>query len=533
MTASWSRRRFLQALALAPGAAALGRPGLAGAIGAGELPVALAEVRLASEGDVARLAGFDLAEARRGDVADVVLWPGDETRLARTGIPFRITVSDLRTQSRGAGYRRLADYEADLAGLAERFPGHARLVVAPVQTFEDRTVLGVEVASDVADDDGRPVAMLLGLHHAREWPSGELAMDFARELAEGFGRDPRITALLQAVRLLVVPVVNPDGFHHSRRSVADTVALGVVAGGQGAYWRKNRRGVLGAEPNLGAYGVDPNRNYGHRWGSGRLVPVSATSSNPLDGTYQGQAPFSEPESANVRQWVLQRGVVALITNHTYSNLVLWPWGHTPEATTDGPLFERLGAEFAAINGYTAQQSWRLYPTTGSTEDWAYAAAGTLGFTFEHGRAFHPDYASTYPALYAQNRDAFLRLLDIAADESLHGVVEGTVVARRGDGLEGVPARLRLTRFGLTPLTAPTASGERTIHDTVDLTMTAAADGRFAWHVNPSTRPIVTPDGEDEPYQLTVTVPGGESVMMPVVIGRGQRLSLGTIPVPAA
>ena len=56
----------------------------------------------------------------------------------------------------------------------------------------------------------------MGVHHAREWPSGELAMEFAVDLAKSYGSNARITGLLKKARVIVVPVVNADGFELSR-----------------------------------------------------------------------------------------------------------------------------------------------------------------------------------------------------------------------------------------------------------------------------------------------------------------------------
>ncbi len=75
----------------------------------------------------------------------------------------------------------------------------------------------IEIGRDVqAAEDGRPTFVLLGVHHAREWPSGELAMEFAYDLVKNYGSDPRITSLVNRSRVVVVPVVNVDGFELSR-----------------------------------------------------------------------------------------------------------------------------------------------------------------------------------------------------------------------------------------------------------------------------------------------------------------------------
>jgi murein tripeptide amidase MpaA len=79
-------------------------------------------------------------------------------------------------------------------------------------------VHGIEIAADVQRNDGRPVFLNMGVHHAREWPSVEIPMEFANDLIKNFGKDPRITDLLQRTRVIVVPVVNVDGYNLSRES---------------------------------------------------------------------------------------------------------------------------------------------------------------------------------------------------------------------------------------------------------------------------------------------------------------------------
>ena len=38
--------------------------------------------------------------------------------------------------------------------------------------------------------------LMIGVHHAREWPSGEMAMEFAYDLVKNYGSDAAITDLL-------------------------------------------------------------------------------------------------------------------------------------------------------------------------------------------------------------------------------------------------------------------------------------------------------------------------------------------------
>lgn len=66
----------------------------------------------------------------------------------------------------------------------------------------------------------------MGVHHAREWPAGEVVQELAFDLTHQNGKDPRVTALLDRVRVVIVPLVNADGFIASRNAVDPADALG-------------------------------------------------------------------------------------------------------------------------------------------------------------------------------------------------------------------------------------------------------------------------------------------------------------------
>ena len=136
-------------------------------------------------------------------------------------------------------------------------------------------------------------------------------MEFVHDLLENDGTDPRITAALEKVRFIAVPVVNPDGYEMSR-----TVLL--------EQKRKNCRIEAGrtptfeqcANPANSNAGVDLNRNYGAFWGG-----VGANVS-PTGGSYRGPAPFSEPETRNMRDLFASHQVVVALSNHTPDAKVL-------------------------------------------------------------------------------------------------------------------------------------------------------------------------------------------------------------------
>ena len=188
--------------------------------------------------------GFDLTEHAGHDYVEVVLYgTADRRRMRAAGFDFEVVVDDLVAQDRIESaadrafaartqrsalpsgrdqYRRLADYEAEMKALAERYPGLVKRLTLNHKTVEGREVHGIEITENVNASDGKPVFLQTGIHHAREWPSSEHAMEFAYDIINGYNRkDPRITSLAKRVRLIVVPVVNPDGFNVSREAPVD------------------------------------------------------------------------------------------------------------------------------------------------------------------------------------------------------------------------------------------------------------------------------------------------------------------------
>ncbi|HVE74817.1 MAG TPA: M14 family metallopeptidase, partial [Mycobacteriales bacterium] len=432
-------------------------------------------------------------------------------------------------------YRILADYVKEMNDLAKAHPSFVRLIELPKYTHEDRRVYGLEIAANINAKDGRPTFSVDGLHHAREWPAAEFPMYFAHDVIERYARgDKQIRSLLGKLRITVIPVVNPDGFHHSRSAplsqnettAHNTGALGAV--GIEGYWRKNRRAVTTistlpvVQTNPDAYGVDPNRNYGYLWGDNK----GGSSSDITAQTYRGDSPFSEPETLNVRSLLTSRQVTSYLSNHTSGRLTLRPWGDTRDDAPDELLLERLGERMSeAMGGYRNIKSIDLYVTTGTANDWAYGAMGTLAYVLEHGQAFHAPYAQAVLPMVSKVVNAYYEAAKTAADPKAHGVIVARVVDKRG---RPVRSTLSLRKSFANPMWPNNPAGITDHPGAVTSSMTTGSDGRVEWHVNPSTRPIVQQRRGTEAYTITLGAPGAKSVTLPVTVRRGQKVDLGTI-----
>ena len=524
---------------------------------------------------------------------EILVWPESYERLVASGLRFEITVPDLIARDLAlhsndsgvslvapqpgerADYRHLADYEADLRKLATDYPDKCRLIELPHKTLEGRTVYGVEIASRVNEQDGRPVFYNDGCHHAREWPAAEVPIMWAYDLLTNYGVDPRITAIVDKTRNIVVPVVNVDGFEYSRRhpmtaaenSTTNTgvnQVFGIAT--KGSYWRKNKRAFVSRFVGAGAgrveavnrekgtdvdaYGVDPNRNYAYAWGDN----LQGSASWQASDVYRGEKPLSEAESSNVASILRTNQVTTMISHHTSGNLVLWAWGDTTEDAPDDALLQAMGRGSAFHNKYTPQKNIQLYVTTGTCSDYGYGVYGSIGFTFEHaGSTFHPPYTSTVPAMYAKNRPALLLLAEemcllpadrpslevralpeVMADQGYdpnglnHAVITGRLVDTAGNGVQGtVTLRKRFNTLLWRDGSGANAANQKVLEEFVETTMTTAADGRFTYHVNPSTRPYLTAAGEQESYEL-VAKGAGKGCARDVFVPRAQITPLGDL-----
>jgi carboxypeptidase T len=263
-----------------------------------------------------------------------------------------------------AAYHSAETLEYDLRQLADSQPEIAELREIG-RSLENRPIWALRIGERRGSEHK---LLFMGCHHAREWVSVEVPYLLAKHLVEDAGQPP-VRQWLQRGEIWIAPMVNPDGHEYSRT--------------QDRLWRKNRR------PNAdGSIGVDPNRNYGYMWGT---LNINTSSHVPSDPTYVGPRAFSEPETQAVRNLVARELFRGVITYHSYSQLILYPWGYTSEPIPDASdlstmtkLAKRMQQLIRGVHGetYTPQQSSQLYPTAGDTTDWTYGEYGIPSFTIE-------------------------------------------------------------------------------------------------------------------------------------------------------
>jgi len=254
-------------------------------------------------------------------------------------------------------------------------------------TYQGRWVYGVKIASAAAE--GKPECLELGIVHSREWAAVEAARHFADTLVRFYSSDSGFHNFIDNHQLHVFVITNVDGYAYDHDS----------SGGSGYSWRKDR------QPYGSRIGADPNRDFNGAcigsvmddWGS--LSPQTQSSHNPRDDVFMGGHGAWANEINAVSEWFKQHTVVACVSMHTYSELVLWPFG-TGTFAADSGMLKALATNMASRMGtltggtYTPEQSNYLYPTNCGSDDWFYGWAHTLGgfpcmsFTTELGTQFY-------------------------------------------------------------------------------------------------------------------------------------------------
>lgn len=233
---------------------------------------------------------------------------------------------------------------------------------APIDTFhsvEGRPLYFVRLSDNASTDENEPEVLYLGLTHAREPMGMQQLIWFMWYLLENYDNNPEIAYLLNNSELYFVPIVNPDGYIYNQT----TNSTG------GGMWRKNRR------QNGGSMGVDLNRNYGYEWGYDDV----GSSIDPTAETYRGTAGFSEPETQAIKWFCEHRNFSLSIDYHTYSNILLYPWGYVDQVTNDQPIFEAYAQLLTSDNHFAyGTPGQLLYTSNGGSFDWFYGEQSTKG-----------------------------------------------------------------------------------------------------------------------------------------------------------
>ncbi len=350
---------------------------------------------------------LDLLMEKEGNIY-IVASPNDLIALDAKNIPYDIESHKFYPREQGVftiqsgangDFHSYTELERDLMALADAYPDVAQ-VIDIGDSLEQRNIYALRISDNVGLQENEASVIFLGCHHAREWISVEVPYLLGKYLVENYGTDAEVKRLVDNCDIWIVPLVNPDGLEYSIHFYR--------------YWRKNMR-----NNEDGTYGVDLNRNYGYKWGWDNL----GSSPNSASEVYRGTGPFTEPEIQAVRDLFGQKNFQALVSYHNYSQVILYPWGFTEEASDKEDILFEIGDKMSqlmkSVNGryYAAERAGAgFYLTNGDTTDWSFGEHGIPSYTIElppdsriTGEFFNAE--SDILPIFNENLPAALYLID--------------------------------------------------------------------------------------------------------------------------
>ena len=252
------------------------------------------------------------------------------------------------------------------------------------QTYQGRNIRALclgwrcELGEDQESDPTVPQALFTGLHHAREPTSLGVLYYFIRDLVQKYvANDPATMLLLHSRQLWFIPIVNPDGY---AANCADM---------QGHMVRTNLRPACTRTHGNRGPGVDLNRNYPICFD--RAIKDHSASTHPCVEDYQGTEPFSEPETAAIRDLTYRHNFTFAMNYHSYGKEITMPYGCKVLGKPQGldyKIFIGLGDRITALNGFMYGVGWEkpldLYTVSGAAQDWMYRDRGIYALMSEVG-----------------------------------------------------------------------------------------------------------------------------------------------------
>ncbi|KAF2767226.1 putative zinc carboxypeptidase [Teratosphaeria nubilosa] len=219
-----------------------------------------------------------------------------------------------------ADYQPLAAIDAWMRLFASFFSTHVRTITLGT-TYEGRRIPGLRVGVHPTNSEMKPrpkrkTILIVGGLHAREWVSTSTVNYIAYSLITGYGKDRRITSLLEAFDFVFVPTVNPDGYVYTW----ETDRL----------WRKNR------EPTAFRFcqGIDLDKSFDFQWDG-------ATFANPCSESFAGETAFQGTEAKALADWARNETehnnveFIGFLDLHSYSQQILYPYAYTCDAEPPG------------------------------------------------------------------------------------------------------------------------------------------------------------------------------------------------------
>lgn len=279
-----------------------------------------------------------------------------------------------RSQAVGDGvfrpYSGKGGLQEEILRTAQENPGLTK-VVSIGKTVQGKDILALKVTKNArkSKDGDKPSVLYMSNQHAREWITPEMTRRLMHHTLDNYGKDARITKLVDSTELWFLLSANPDGYDYTHAPDGQRL------------WRKNLRDNNGDGKITAVDGVDPNRNFAYKWG----YDNEGSSPSPSSETYRGPSAQSEPETVALDRFEKRIGFEYAINYHSAAELLLYGVGwQVATPTPDDVAYKVLAGtpDNPGVPGYYPQVSSELYTTNGEADGNAANVNGVMMFTPE-------------------------------------------------------------------------------------------------------------------------------------------------------
>jgi hypothetical protein len=468
--------------------------------------------------------GLDVVYSSPGAYVEILARDMDKNTILSLGLQYESVTHDIGrvrariNESTPIQYPLFADgsmggfytYNEALSIIDDLMTSDPWGIISSMETLttghDGNAVVMFKISDNVDVDEGEPEILYTSLHHARE-PMGLMSLIyFVEHLLENYNTDPEVTYLVDNREMYFIPFVNPDGYRINEEHYFEEGKFG--------YWRKNTRDNNGNHRFDHFDGVDLNRNYGYMWGYDDV----GSSPEPESGTYRGPYAFSEPETDAVRDFCRDHEFLLALNYHSYSNLMIYPWGFNDSETSDSLYYRELADNVTHDSNYQYGTGMETvgYRVNGDADDWMYGEQGEkpmiLAMTPEignHYEGFWPPPGRIFP-LALENLHGNLYLAKVAG---AYLVIDGEVQIDDNQGNsngfadpgETVDITVPVKNNGLTQTINSTTAGLISSSSMIDITGLPSDFGTIE-HLGYG-------DNSSDPFRIILhdSIPNGERV----------------------
>ncbi|GJQ81229.1 hypothetical protein Trydic_g20448 [Trypoxylus dichotomus] len=382
-----------------------------------------------------------------------------------------------------AKYHHYEDLKILFASLEKNYPKLAK-VYSVGKSVEDRDLLVIQINGNVEKPANlTPMFKFVGNMHGDETVGRQLLVYLAEYLLFNYGKDTRITQLVDTTDIHLMPTMNPDGFEHSEE--------GSCSSKSGYLGRKNDNGI------------DLNRNFPDQFEDSGV-------------SFNGR----EPETVAMMKWIMAKPFVLSGNLHGGAVVASYPFDNSDSDATccvgsptpDNNLFKELALLYASNhpvmktgdaceddehfdNGITNGAYW--YELDGGMQDFNYIHSNCFEVTFELSCCKYP-VAEDLVKEWQNNKESLISFI-----EAVHWGVKGVISTSDGKPIQDAV----ITVKGITH------------------TITSTDKGEYWRLLLPGTYEIsASAYGYSSPDPVTVTVTKGQTVIQNFVLNEALRSS---------